>query len=193
MALADYYPRDALAISQVLQGFDSDTFNEKLEGVRVAIAFGEEAVTSRDGRELLDLSVRLAARLYPSLTFLTVPAGEGFAEELTALAARVNPNIETPKQGTVDIALSVGVKAPAVDAPTIYAGCEGWAALVGTEGSYNTSDQGNPFGAGFAACLAAANLFRFLFLPRRHGPAGCRHQLPSRRRLLPKSCSIVSD
>ena len=165
MALADYYPRDALAISQVLQGFDSDTFNEKLEGVRVAIAFGEEAVTSRDGRELLDLSVRLAARLYPSLTFLTVPAGEGFAEELTALATRVNPNIENPKPGIVDIALSVGVKAPAVDAPTIYAGCEGWAAMVGTEGPYNTSDQGNPFGAGFAACLAAANLFRFLFLP----------------------------
>ena len=25
--------------------------------------------------------------------------------------------------------------------------------------------RGNPFGAGFAACLAAANLFRFLFLP----------------------------
>ena len=193
MALADYYPRDALAISQVLQGFDSDTFNEKLEGVRVAIAFGEEAVTSRDGRELLDLSVRLAARLYPSLTFLTVPAGKGFAEELTALATRVNPNIETPKPGIVDIALSVGVKAPAVDAPTIHAGCEGWAAMVGTEGPYNTSDQGNPFGAGFAACLAAANLFRFLFLPRRQGPAGCRHQLPSRRRLFPGSCGIVSD
>lgn len=28
-----------------------------------------------------------------------------------------------------------------------------------------TNDLGNPFGAGFAACLAAANLFRFLFLP----------------------------
>ena len=53
MALADFFSRDAFAISQVLQGFETDAFTEKLEGVRVAIAFGEEAATSRDGRELL--------------------------------------------------------------------------------------------------------------------------------------------
>ena len=165
MALADYFPRDALAISQVLQGFETDTFTEELEGVRVAIAFDEEAATSRDGRELLDLSVRLAARLYPSLTFFTVPAGDEFAEELIALAISINPNVETSKSGIAHVALSIGVDAPAVNAPTVHVGCDGWVAMVGTEGPYSTSDQGNPFGAGFAACLAAANLFRFLFLP----------------------------
>ena len=164
MALAEYFPRDALAISQVLQGFQTDAFTEKLEGVRVTIAFGAEAATSRDGRELLDLSVRLAARLYPSLRFATVPAGDGFADELIALAAGINPNIEASKTGAANVALLIGADAPAVDAPTIYAGCEGWVAKVGTDGPYKTSDQGNPFGAGFAACLAAANLFRFLFL-----------------------------
>ena len=165
MALADFFPRDAVAISQVLQGFQTDAFTEKLEGVRVAIAFGEEAATSRDGRELLDLSVRLAARLYPGLTFITVPAGDRFADELMALATSINPNIEASKTGTANVGLSVGLDAPAVDTPTIYAGCDGWLARVGTEGPYRTSDLGNPFGAGFAACLAAANLFRFLFLP----------------------------
>ena len=165
MALADYFPRDALAISQVLHGFETDTFTEELEGVRVAIAFDEEAANSRDGRELLDLSVRLAARLYPSLTFFTVPAGDEFAEELIALAISINPNIKTSKSGIAHVALSIGVDAPAVNAPTVYAGCDGWVAMVGTEGPYSTSDRGNPFGAGFAACLAAANLFRFLFLP----------------------------
>ena len=165
MALADFFPRDSVAISQVLQGFQIDAFTEKLEGVRVAIAFGEEAVTSRDGRDLLDLSVRLAARLYPSLTFTTLPAGDQFADELIALASSINPNIEASKTGTANVGLSIGVDAPAVNAPTVYAGCDGWLALVGTEGPYRTSDIGNPFGAGFAACLAAANLFRFLFLP----------------------------
>ena len=165
MALADFFPRDAVAISQVLQGFQTDAFTEKLEGVRVAIAFGEEAATSRDGRELLDLSVRLAARLYPGLTFITVPAGDRFADELMALATRINPNIEASKTGTANVGLSVGLDAPAVNTPTIYAGCDGWLARVGTEGPYRTSDLGNPFGAGFAACLVAANLFRFLFLP----------------------------
>ena len=165
MALADFFPRDAVAISQVLQGFQTDAFTEKLEGVRVAIAFGEQAVTSRDGRELLDLSVRLAARLYPSLTFATVPAGDKFADELIVLASSINPNIEASKTGTANVGLSIGKDAPAVNAPTVYAGCDGWLARVGTEGPYRTSDLGNPFGAGFAACLAAANLFRFLFLP----------------------------
>ena len=93
MALADFFPRDAVAISQVLQGFQTDAFTEKLNGVRVTISFGEEAATSRDGRELLDLFVRLAARLYPSLTFATVPAGDRIANELMALARSINPKI----------------------------------------------------------------------------------------------------
>ena len=165
MALADFFPRDAVAISQVLQGFETDAFIEKLEGVRVAVSFGEEAATTRDGRQLLDLTIRLAARLYPTLTFATVPAAGQFADELAALASSINPNIKVSRTGTPNVCLAVGVDAPAVDAPTVYAGCDGWSAQVGTEGPYRTSDLGNPFGAGFAACLAAANLFRLLFLP----------------------------
>ena len=166
MALADFFSRDKVAVSQVLQGFQEDAFVEKLKGIQVAIAFGEEAATSRDGRELLELSVRLAARLYPSLTFTTVPAGEWFADELKTLASSINPNIETSNTGASSVGLAIGIDAPAIDAPTIYAGCEGWLARVGNTGPYRTSDAGNPYGAGFAACLAAANLFRFIFLPK---------------------------
>ena len=166
MALADFFPRDAIAISQVLQGFQTDAFIEKLKGVRVAIAFGEEAATTRDGRQLLDLTVRLSARLYPSLTFATVPAGGQFADELTVLASSINPNIKVSRIGTSNACLTIGVDAPGVDAPTVYAGCDGWSARVGTSGPYRTSDLGNPFGAGFAACLATANLFRLLFFAK---------------------------
>ena len=166
MALADFFPRDAVALSQVLQGFQTDAFIQKLQGARVAISFGEEAATTRDGRQLLDLTVRLAARLYPSVTFATVPAGGQFADELTVLASNINPNIKVSRTGTSNVCLAIGMDAPAVDAPTIHAGCDGWSARVGTEGPYGTSDLGNPFGAGFAACLATANLFRLLFFPK---------------------------
>ena len=166
MALADFFHRDAVAISQVLQGFETDAFVAQLENVRVTVAFGDEAATNRDGRELLDLSVRLAARLYPSLTFAAGSAGLQFADELTTLARSINPNIETSRTGAPDVALGVGADAPVVNAPTVYAGCDGWVGHVGTAGPYGTSDLGNPFGAGFAACLAASNLFRFLFLPQ---------------------------
>ena len=165
MALADFFHRDAVAISQVLHGFETDAFVERLEGVHVAIALGEEAATSSDGRDLLDLSVRLAARLYPSLTFATVPVGEQRADELMTLAKNINPNIELSRTGPSDAALAVGTDAPAVDALTIYAGCDGWVGRVGTGGPFGISDLANPFGAGFAACLAAANLFRLLFVP----------------------------
>lgn len=165
MALADFYFRDAVAISQVLKGFEADAFVQRLEGVRVAIAFGDQATTSSDGRELLDLVVRLAARLYPSLTFATGSAGLQFADELKELASSINPNIEVCGNGASDAVLAVGADAPAVDAPTVYAGCVGWTGHVGTGGPYETSDLRNPYGAGFAACMAASNLFRFLFLP----------------------------
>ena len=164
MALADFFSRDIVAVSQVLQGFERDAFVEKLEGVRVAIAFGDEATRSRDGRELVDLSVRLAARLYPSLVLATNPAGDRFAEELMELAKNINPNIEVSKTGTANVVLAIGSDPPTFDAPTVFAGCDGWLARVGTGKPYTTSDQGNSFGAGFAACLGAANLFRFLFV-----------------------------
>ena len=166
MGLADFFPRDAIAISQVLQGFQADVFADKLKDVHVAIAFGEEAATSRDGRELLDLVVRLVARLYPNLSVVSSPGGDQFGGCLVELAKTINPNIKARRRGGyASVALAVGTDAPFVDAPTIYAGCDGWSARVGTEGPYGTSDLGNPFGAGFAACLGAANLFRFLFLP----------------------------
>lgn len=165
MALADYFPRDLVAISQVLQGFQRDPFIERLKDLHVAIAFGDQAATDRDGRELLDLVVRLLARLYPSLTFVADRAEGSFAGALIALARDINPNIEIAETANPDVVLSVGSGVPAIDAPTVYAGCDGWLARVGTEGPFQTSDLGNPFGAGFAACIAAANLFRFLFLP----------------------------
>ena len=165
MALADYFHRDAVAISQVLQGFETAAFVEALEKVRIAVAFDEEAADSRDGRYLLEVSVRLLARLYPSLAFATGTSGMKFAAELSELARSINPNIETPTIEETDLVLAVGADAPTFEMPTIYAGCDGWQARVGTIGPYRTSNLGNPFGAGFAACIAVANMFRLLFFP----------------------------
>ena len=165
MALADYSFRDVVAISQVLQGFQKDQFVEKLEHVQVAVAFGEEAANSGDGRELLDLTVRLFARLYSRIIVLSSPTCTWLADELAGLATDINPNIEVAVTGMPDVCVMVGTNAPALNTPTVYVGCNGWKARVGTKGPYRVSSTGNPFGAGFAACLAAANVFRFLFLP----------------------------
>ena len=174
MAIADFFHRDAVAISQILHGFQIDAFTKQLERTRLAIAFGADLTSSRDGRALLDLSVRLAARLYPHVTFVTTLGCDRLADEMISISTSINPNIEVSKKEgaprvytgnpTASIAITIGMKAPAIDACTIYAGCNGWLGHVGTQKPYGISDLGNPFGAGFAACLAAANVFRFLFL-----------------------------
>ena len=166
MPLADYFSRDKIAISHVLQGFQEDAFAARLEEIAVEIKFGEEAVHSRDGRDLLDLLVRLLARLYPTLVFSPQPGAEGLAVELAILAKAINPNIETPSGGRrTDASIVVGSDAGDETATSIFVGCDGWSANVGTNGPYKVVETGNPFGAGFAACLAAAGLFRLLFMP----------------------------
>ena len=44
-------------------------------------------------------------------------------------------------------------------------GSHGWAAKLSTRDAQECGDSNNPFGAGLAACLAAADVFRYLFLP----------------------------
>ena len=169
MALADFFLRDVIAISQVLHGFQRDAFLDELSGLSVSISFGEDVTKNSDGRELLDLTIRLVARLYPSLVLFSVPTAEQIADDMISLARSTNPNLEVSKTGTANVNISIGTDAPTVEIPTVYAGCDGWFARVGTVRPYSCSNLDNPFGAGLAACLATANVFRYLFLP--DGPA----------------------
>ena len=165
MAIADYFFRDVVAISQVLQGVQKDELEAKLTRTKVVVAFGANAASSKDGRWLLDLTVRLLARLYPCLSFIAGPREGSLVDELAGLASEINPNISVAETDVPSACISVGIDAPHVEAPTIFAGCNGWRSRVGTSGPYEVTDTGNPVGSGLAACIAGANLFRLLFLP----------------------------
>ena len=52
MGLAEYFFRDNVALSQVLNVHDSDILAQKLEETQVAVAFGEQAASTKDGRWL---------------------------------------------------------------------------------------------------------------------------------------------
>ncbi|MCW2993824.1 MAG: thiF family protein [Conexibacter sp.] len=148
--LADYYSRSALAAAQVLEGFDPVRFRAHLEATTVGLS-----VRSLDGEAgaLADLAVRLLARLYPSLEI----RGPG---ELAALARAINPNIDIvdgAKHGIV-----VGDGDPFEE--SVFAGSDGWVARVRSDAPMATCDSSNPVGAGAAACLATAAIFRRVFL-----------------------------
>lgn len=162
MALAEYFERSRLAAAQVLEGFEEEAFKASLESVVLGIAFGEQAESSIEGRALLDLVVRLAARLYPVVTF-RAQGQSGVIRELRDLATRINPNIDIVERDPT-VSLSVGAGSSKNPGKNYFVGSNGWDALVGTQGELDVGATSNPLGAGAAACLALANVFRYVFL-----------------------------
>jgi molybdopterin/thiamine biosynthesis adenylyltransferase len=159
MALAAYHRRAAVAAAQVLEGFDEERFAAALS-TPVGISFGSEAASSPEGRAFLDLLIRLVARLYP-VVGINAPAGlETEKGELLDLSRRINPEIEFRE---AELGIAAGRDAAAFPT-TIYAGSDGWDALVSTEEPQTIGASDNILGAGAAACIAAANLFRAVVL-----------------------------
>src|SRR3989442_3388085 len=101
MALADYYERSALAAAQVLAGFDEQRIRAVLESVRVGVTVGPNAAKCREGRVLLDLLIRLLARLYPTLVIRFKIQAQ--ANDAMDLARRINPKIDFATDPTVEI------------------------------------------------------------------------------------------
>ena len=162
MAVPDYFQRNAVAISQAISGLDEQLLQSRLGDVCIGVTVGADATTA-ESRAILDLLVRLLARLYPALVIRGEPDGR-IADELRQLAQRINPRIDLSGQPTVEVIVgSARVRAGA--SRTVFVGSRGWTAALSTRGAQECGDSNNPFGAGLAACLAAADVFRYVFLP----------------------------
>jgi len=86
-----------------------------------------------------------------------------FGTHRVELARSINPAIEVV-DSTPELAISIGSEAPPASPTTIYAGSNGWNSLISSSEPVGLGDTENPFGAGVAACVAAANLFRLVML-----------------------------
>lgn len=161
MAIPDYFQRNAVAVSQVISGLDEQRLASRLADVCIGVTIGPDA-GGHEGRAQADLLVRLLARLYPSIVIREEGAGGG--DEIRALARRINPRIDLAGQATIETV--VGTARPRWETTrTVFAGCEGSTARLSTLGPQGCGTSNNPFGAGLAACLAAAEVFRAVFLP----------------------------
>ncbi|MFI9811744.1 E2 ligase fold family C protein [Saccharothrix variisporea] len=161
MPLADYHRRAAVAASQVIAGFDEQLFEAALESTGIGLALGRDAANTREGRALADLTVRLLARLYPTLALVSGPGAEALCTELSTLARAVNPKITITDHAAVGIA--IGLDAPAFER-TFHAGSDAWTALLSSRAPQPVGDSAIPFGAGAAACFAAAAIFRSVLM-----------------------------
>jgi len=149
-------------MSQILHGYDDEAIRRKLDATTIGLSFGRQAAQSTDGQALLDLLIRLLARLYPRLS-LAGRNTEAHATSLHDLARSINPEIEITDDGDATFWIVVGDDVAAPPYPFIAAGCRGWHGMVGTE-PVPVMDTRNPFGAGVAAAIAAANVFRHIFV-----------------------------
>jgi len=172
MALADYYDRSATAVSQVVAGFDATAFRSLLEGTNVGVSFGDDAASTPQGRAALDLTVRLLARLYPSLDIRTThkasPASSRLAATLRRLAVGINPNITLAR--TAHTGITVGTTKSPFEQP-VYCGCDAWTGSVSLTNPQPVGRTDLVYGAGVAACLAAAAIFRLVVTPGSPPPA----------------------
>ena len=168
MALADYYDRGALAAAQALQGgFEDSRFRSLLEATPLGISFEKAAGATPEGQALLDLTVRITARLFPAIQ-LDPDEGVAGADGAAELARAINPNIELVED-SAQIGVALG-GANRTYGRTVHAGSDGWDALISTEAPQRIGSSQLPFGAGAAACLAMAEVFRWIFLAAEHEP-----------------------
>lgn len=165
MSLASYFGRTATAASQVLQRFDTKEFEGLLNGLIVGIAFDDEAC-SGEGRASLDLLVRLMSRFYPTVCLMPMGTeAKKLARSLGSLARSINGQITiVPRQSAkITQCLVVGSTDAQVSCPKLYVGSDGWLAKFSSKHPVTSGTSYNMFGAGAAACIAAANLFRLVF------------------------------
>lgn len=164
MALANFIDKAALNASQVLTNFDRGDFESILLRNTIEIAFDKNAVDTNEGKYSLDMITRLVVRLYPKIKFRSINLDDdSYHQYLINLAKSINPVIDISENDST-IRVVVGqTKLPSNDIPTIYVGSENWIVKFSSKEPVGSTNHNNPFAAGVAACIASANIFRFVF------------------------------
>lgn len=152
-----------------------------LQPTRMTIAAEDEAASSRSGQHLLWMLTNLLARqvdeisqitfeINPDVTVLDrvsplVADGVPLTTALKAGAAQINPLLGAPQNSAPELRIQIGAPASLPGEPlhTLYVSATSWRGYIGTQQTPWTGDMdGNPVGPYVAACLAAAEVFKFV-------------------------------
>lgn len=163
MSLAKYFSKDLLAIRQVLGHGSLEKFEQLLNSHVIEIAFDDE-VNKSEGGMMLDILVRLLSRLYPRMKFTYLGKGDMSAviEDCLKKVKSINSLVEV-EESKPSFSIIIGKTETGSDGRRMYVGSDKWTAKLSTNASLVCGESFNPFGAGVAGCLAASNLFRFIF------------------------------
>lgn len=163
MALANFFEKNALAAHQILGGLGGEAIAEVLDGEVVGLAVDAAGAESIEGRRTARLALDLIARFYPRIRLIALGSGtllESFIGELEQRARAINPKIEFSSSGCTR-AVTVGSTRLAEEPKTlVYLGSTEWNLRLSSSSPVGSGATHNPFGAGGAACLGVANVFR---------------------------------
>jgi len=168
MALANFFDKTALAASQILQGFERGAFEQRLLKSPILLGFDATTVNNSEAKATLDMAVRLLGRLYPKLIIKALDAeAQDYVQVIHNQLVAINPQIEIlAEEAGASIALVIGSTELTLTDPgsrVFYIGSQGWIAKFSPDKPVGSGAGNNPFGAGAAACLGAANVFRVVF------------------------------
>lgn len=164
MALARYFDKAALSAASLLRKSDYDGLRRRLESHTVAVCFDQNAVEASEGRWTLELLVSLLARLYPSLALIPLgPESEAIVEVLAQTATAANALVDVRVGGDATVVIGVGKTLGPAGGPALYVGSDGWKVATSASRPVGSGGTAWPIGAGAAACLAAAWVFRQIF------------------------------
>jgi len=166
MGLAPFFERARQGAAQVLRDMDDGTFERRLSEVVVALVFDTQAATSVEGLAALDMAARLIARLYPRVQVVPLDGDRALRDELVALMRSINPHLDVVADGSGEQVAVVAGRTRYEAGTTIYMGSDRWIARVSSSAPVSCGSGAVPFGAGAAACLAVANVFRTVFADR---------------------------
>lgn len=164
MAIADYFSKDVLAISQVLKQTDTLKFESILNCNVIEIAF-DNSIKQNEGKFITELLVLLIARLYPVIKLTDLSSSNSdIKATLIDKAQSINKKIEiTSKVPTVSIVVGNTATKIKETQKVFYLGSNDWTVKMSTNSPVGIGDSAFPFSAGISACLGAANCFKCVF------------------------------
>jgi hypothetical protein len=152
--LAPFFERIYSALGGHLS-VSRDDLITSLGGVTVGIACTHEACPTDIW--IAEFVTNLLARLYPRIA---IRGAQEFQTRLQNIAVAINPEIEVCDEAPSRLTIGVG---PATSGADLRAWSSGWVAGLGTSKRHPHAAE-NPYSAGVAATLAAAELFRRVFI-----------------------------
>lgn len=166
MALAKYFSKDLLAINRLINTNQS-AFEDILNNKIVAIAFDENAMLTEEGKNGLDLIIRLVARFYPKIKFIDLSEqNKETKQNFEKLALEINRSIEIVSDADKeDVLILAGLTNKPINpsVQTFYFGSDNWISKYSLKEQQSFNTTTNPFGCGIAACIVISNVFRSFF------------------------------